>query len=193
MGNYYLIHEGVSARDGAPGRGSGRYPLGSGKRPFQNGGIGVRAYQNKDGTLTLKGKKRYERDVRENLAKKKENRIDTSKPDPQRWVREDLGRAKDAADSASKMVTSAKKVEEMTRKPNAQTRMDLSHMTDKELRDRIERENLERRYNDLFNDKAAISSGRQKVINALNMGELILGVGTTALGLAVAINQLKQG
>lgn len=32
---YYLSHEGVSKRDGAK-IGSGRYPLGSGKRPFQN-------------------------------------------------------------------------------------------------------------------------------------------------------------
>ena len=36
---------------------------------------GIRRYQNKDGTLTAAGKKRYDRDVRENNAKKKENRI----------------------------------------------------------------------------------------------------------------------
>ena len=33
-----LMHYGVSALDGAPGRGSGRYPLGSGKNPNQHGG-----------------------------------------------------------------------------------------------------------------------------------------------------------
>lgn len=44
-----LYHEGVSVSDGAPGRGSGRYPLGSGKRPFQR----------KDGTLGLLGKIAY--------------------------------------------------------------------------------------------------------------------------------------
>lgn len=31
----YIAHEGVSILDGAPGRGSGRYPLGSGKNPYQ--------------------------------------------------------------------------------------------------------------------------------------------------------------
>lgn len=31
---------------------------------------GIRRYQNKDGTLTAAGKKRYDRDVRENNAKK---------------------------------------------------------------------------------------------------------------------------
>ena len=32
----YLKHEGVSIKDGAPGRGSGRYPLGSGAKPYQH-------------------------------------------------------------------------------------------------------------------------------------------------------------
>ena len=50
---------------------------------------GVRRYQNKDGTLTTAGKKRYDKDVRENLAKKKDNRIDTSNPDPKRWTKEE--------------------------------------------------------------------------------------------------------
>lgn len=34
----YLRHEGVSILDGAPGRGSGRYPLGSGENPNQHSG-----------------------------------------------------------------------------------------------------------------------------------------------------------
>ena len=32
-----IMHYGVSARNGAPGRGSGRYPLGSGDNPYQHG------------------------------------------------------------------------------------------------------------------------------------------------------------
>lgn len=35
MSNYYLIHRGVSVLNGAPGIGSGRYPLGFGDRPWQ--------------------------------------------------------------------------------------------------------------------------------------------------------------
>lgn len=51
---------------------------------------GVRRYQNKDGTLTAAGEKRYDRDKRENAAKKKENRIDLSNPDPKRWATRQL-------------------------------------------------------------------------------------------------------
>lgn len=38
VGDEILMHYGVSAKDGAPGRGSGRYPLGSGEDPNQHRG-----------------------------------------------------------------------------------------------------------------------------------------------------------
>lgn len=38
MNNDELFHYGVGAKDGAPGRGSGRYPLGSGDKPHQHPG-----------------------------------------------------------------------------------------------------------------------------------------------------------
>lgn len=60
---------------------------------------GVRRYQNKDGSLTPKGEARYDRDKRENAAKKKENRIDLSQPDPKRWAKEDLERTKRTVDA----------------------------------------------------------------------------------------------
>ena len=65
---------------------------------------GIRRYQNKDGTLTAAGQKRYDRDVRENKAKKKENRINVSDPDPKRWAKEDLERAKRTVDSSSDLL-----------------------------------------------------------------------------------------
>ena len=37
-GDDFLMHYGVGAMDGAPGRGSGRYPLGSGENPNQHSG-----------------------------------------------------------------------------------------------------------------------------------------------------------
>ena len=66
---------------------------------------GVRRYQNKDGTLTPAGKKRYDRDVAENNAKKKDNRIniDPAKPDVNRWVKEDLKRAKQIVQKLKKI------------------------------------------------------------------------------------------
>lgn len=71
-------------------------------------------------------------------------------------------------------------------------RMDLSHMTDKEMRDRIAREQLESQYDNMFNTKRhRVESGKQTVAAILD------GVGTattltaSALAIALAVKQLK--
>ena len=69
---------------------------------------GVRRYQNKDGTLTAQGQKRYDRDIKSNLAKKKDSRIDTSSPDPKRWVKEDTERKKKLVDTSSDLIKEMK-------------------------------------------------------------------------------------
>ena len=66
-------------------------------------------------------------------------------------------------------------------------------MTDKELSDRINREMLERRYNDLFapEEELKVSKGREAVRDALDVAGTVLGVAGSAVSLALAINQLK--
>jgi len=151
---------------------------------------GVRRYQNKDGTLTNAGKRRYERDIRENASRKKENRIDVSEPDPKRYAKEDLTRAKNVVDSGSRLVKQAKQVESESAS-KSKNRLDLSDLSDKELRDRINRENLERQYNDLFNDGPSISRGRSFVRTVLNNGDVILASTSSALAIALAMKELR--
>ncbi|WP_418324260.1 DUF7211 domain-containing protein [Segatella sp.] len=154
---------------------------------------GVRRYQNKDGTLTAAGQKRYDRDVRENKAKKKENRINVSDPDPKRWAKEDLERTKRTVDSSSDLLKKASEIERSSAPKATKKRMDLSKMTDKELRQAISREQLERQYNDLFGktESAKISKGRQFARNTLETAGTVLAVGSSALGIALAIKELK--
>lgn len=154
---------------------------------------GVRRYQNKDGTLTEAGKKRYDKDVRNNLAKKKDSRIDTSNPDPHRWVKEDLERSKKVTDLSSDLIKQAKNIERETSPLPVKKKFDLSKTSDQELRQKINRELLERQYNDLFGkEKATVSKGREFARNALEIGGGILTVGSSALGIALAIKELKS-
>lgn len=154
---------------------------------------GVRRYQNKDGTLTEAGKKRYDKDIRSNLAKKKDSRIDTSNPDPHRWVKEDIERSKKVTDLSSDLIKQAKNIERETSPQPVKKRFDLSKTTDQELRQKINRELLERQYNDLFGkEKATISKGREFARNALEIGGGILTVGSSALGIALAIKELRS-
>lgn len=154
---------------------------------------GVRRYQNKDGTLTAAGQKRYDRDKRENAGKKKENRIDTSTPDPKRWAKEDVERSKRFVDTSSSLVKQLNDFERESSPKSVRKTMDLSKMTDKEMRDKINRELLEQQYNKLFSEisEPTISKGRQYVKNTLSVAGDVLAVTSSSLAIALAIKELK--
>ena len=154
---------------------------------------GVRRYQNKDGTLTPTGKKRYDRDIRTNLSKKKDSRIDTSNPDPKRWVKEDIERKKRTADTSSDLVKEMQKLERELRPKPTKQKLDLSKMTDKEMRDRINRELLENQYNNLFSPEIApnISKGRDFARKTLDVAGTALTLTGSALAIALSIKELK--
>ena len=152
---------------------------------------GVRRYQNRDGSLTAEGKKRYDRDIAENLAKKKDSRIDTSSPDPNRWVREDIERSKRVIDSGSDLIRQAKSIERNTSPRSTKKRLNVSNMSDKELRDKINRELLERQYSDIFGEEAKVSRGRQFTRETLEIAGTALAATSSVLGIMLAIKQLK--
>jgi hypothetical protein len=68
--------------------------------------------------------------------------------------------------------------------------MDLSNMSDKEMRDQINRAMLERQYNDMFNP-AKTSKGREYTSQVLETAGTVLAIGSSALGIALAIKELK--
>ena len=150
---------------------------------------GVRRYQNSDGSLTAAGKKRYDRDIRENDARKKENRIKIDGPDADRWVKEDLRRSKATIDGASSMINQAGRMLDKNYKKK-QSEIDLSNMTDKQLRDRINRSNLEKQYIDMFAPETT-SKGRRYAKAVLETAGTVLAVGSSALGIALSIKELK--
>lgn len=152
---------------------------------------GVRRYQNKDGSLTNAGKNRYDRDVRENNAKVKDKRIKIDGPDPKRWAKEDTTRAKKTVDAASDLNRQLSNLNKAipTSKKRRST-VDLSKMTDQELREKINRANLERQYNDICNPPT-VSKGRQFVSTVLDYGGTALAITSSALAVALAIKDLR--
>lgn len=166
MANYYLMHHGVKGMK-----------------------WGRRRYQNKDGSLTPAGEKRYERDIRENNAKKKDNRITIDGPDPSRWATEDTRRAKNTVDSTSNLVKELKGLDDSI--PNRkQKKLDLSNKSEKEMREEINRALLERQYNDVFNPRK-VSKGREVARGILETTGTVLAIGSSALGIALAVKELK--
>lgn len=154
---------------------------------------GVRRYQNSDGTLTKAGQRRYDSDVATNAKRKKDKRIpEEGLKDPNRWVREDNERAKGLVDATSRLNNDLKNAnrESLNRAKNNRPKMDLSNMTDKEMRDQINRAILERQYTDMFAPQK-VSKGREFASNALEIAGSTLAITSSALGIALAIKDLK--
>lgn len=161
---------------------------------------GVRRYQNEDGTLTKAGSERYARDARE----RDYNEYDPTsssyyktsglKVNADRYVKEDLQRTKKLVDSTKTMSDSIKTANQNSLnravRKHKEKRMDLSSMSDKELRDKINREFLERQYNDVFNEKK-ISQGRQFATDMIDVSGSVLAITSSALGIALAIKELR--
>ena len=164
---------------------------------------GRRRYQNKEGSLTALGKKRYANEadaagyrqedssgVRYKTGKK--GKVEEYKANPDKWVRDDLGAGRKVADEGSNLSGRLKKLNDDSmryRKQNAKP-MDLSNMTDKEMRDQINRAMLERQYDDMFNPRK-VSRGQEHVSQILETTGAVLGVTASALSIALAIKELK--
>ena len=166
---------------------------------------GERRYQNKDGTLTAAGRKRYNRDAYEKgydktsstgarykvVGEGKKARNERLNADADRWVREDLERSKRLGEESTNLARNAKNLTDSISRMSSKPKMDLSEMTDKEMRDQINRAMLERQYNDLFAEPTKAARGRENVSRAFELGIGALGVATSALGIALQIKQLK--
>lgn len=200
---------------------------------------GVRRYQNKDGSLTAAGRRRYDvgpaKTTTETVTKKtngKKEKTPTiiqdtkpktkteSEPKPKPKTREEemqeyiktrqlektynklkkeeegpssYEQAKKSLDEAAKMVDQARKQNaEYIKKHTFKEKFDLSSMTDQDLRDRINRANLEKQYSDLFaKDQVQISKGRQFLTSVLDYAGPLIATAGTAVSLAVMIQQYK--
>ena len=162
---------------------------------------GVRRYQNKDGSLTELGKKRYARDAREKQYDKqdesgtyykvsgKKNKREDLKVDADRYVKEDQERTKRVLDDTSQLTNKVKNAVDSSIRNTPKVKMDLSNMSDKEMRDAINRAFLERQYNDMFAPRKS-TKGREYVSKVLDTAGMVLGIGATSLTIALGIKEL---
>lgn len=161
---------------------------------------GVRRYQNKDGSYTNAGKKRRNTDVSsmsddELSSKVKRLNLEKqySKMTKENEPKSKLEKSKKVVDASSDLLRLAKNIEKESRPEPVKKKLDLSNMTDQQLREKINRANLERQYNDLFGEKATVtvSKGRKFTQDALEICGSVLAVGSSALSIALAVKGLK--
>lgn len=149
-------------------------------------------YQNEDGTLTEEGERRYEKEVRRNKQKPKKNRADEdSLRDPDKWIEDDMRTTRDVIDASGRITKEASSIERSMRSNKSNPRLDLTTYSDKQLREAIQRELLERQYNEVFN-QPTISKGRESVSKFLDTAGKVLSIGSGIVTLAMGIQKLRK-
>ena len=169
---------------------------------------GQRRYQNKDGSLTSQGKKRAQENLSKDhvraqeLRKKRPSEMSNKelnelnkrnelekKFNENNKQRSELDVSKDVLKSYSNMINQAKNINRSIPTKDTRKPLDLSNMSDKELRDRINRANLERQYNDLYNPPR-VSKGRKYLTTVLEVGGSVTMMGLSAVELAIALKKV---
>jgi hypothetical protein len=165
---------------------------------------GVRRYQKKDGTLTDAGIRRYNRDADEKgydkysstgaryktVGEGKKQRNERLNADANRYVKEDRERTKRLVDETGTMTNKLKTLNDKAMQNKPKVKMDLSNMSDQEMRNQINRALLEKQYNDMF-APANVSRGQERVSQILDVAGTVLGVTSSAIGIALAIKELR--
>lgn len=129
---------------------------------------GVRRFQNKDGSLTPAGAKRYSADD-----------------------------YKSALDKVNKADKTLKDVKKMRNEAEAKTyekkiKYDLSKMSDKDLQQAVNRLNMEERYTQVMAQRHRLEQGEDKVNKILNVAGSALTGAATALTIAAAMKELMD-
>lgn len=147
---------------------------------------GVRRYQNKDGSLTPAGQKRYDRDIKDLSDKKKAKYT----ADTDKWVKDDIEAARRLNNETSNLLRDVKNANDRSMRNSKRSKLDLSNMTDQQMRNEINRALLEKQYSDMFAPQK-VSKGKAYASKILEGAVTTLGVASSALGIALAIKELR--
>lgn len=128
---------------------------------------GVRRFQNSDGSLTSEGRKRYSGN--------------------------DLKEAQKKVDKGKAMVDGVKKtrVKSAEKQHEKKIKDDLSKMSDQELRDIVNRLNMEERYTQVMKSRG-VEAGKNRVDKILEYAGTALTIGSSALSIMIAIKELQK-
>lgn len=153
---------------------------------------GVRRYQNEDGSLTNAGKKRY--GTSENF--EKQYPVDKKKSDMAA-----IGSSRDAVRGAKEVNRNLREVEreKSSKKQKKANKMieeaardKAKSMTDQELRDAVNRLNMEENYTRMMANRSYIDVGESAASKFMDKTAKALVVTEAALSIALIIRQLKQ-
>lgn len=146
---------------------------------------GVRRYQNPDGTLTEAGKRRLGSGSGEDQGKTR-SKVHGEVANDYRQVSSTFRSTSEAANSLKNISDHAGN----NKRTRAMKKVDVTQMSDQELRERISRMNMEKQYRSLMTED--IDSGSRYVSNILATVGDVMAVGASVASIAVAIHTLRK-
>ena len=161
---------------------------------------GVRRYQNKDGTLTDAGKRHYregpgsssDSSSGSSSGSSSDNARNKRKASANRAFEQNMHAAEKMTKNFNNTIDDAKKVGDAVYKlkKNNKPSVDLSKMSDAELRDQINRMDLERRYLSLTSEE--VSKGKQYFDSTLDAVAGIAGIAGSIVGTIALMKTLGK-
>ena len=165
---------------------------------------GVRRYQNKDGSLTRAGKKRYSesggssgQNASRSDARKEKRRAIVSKAFEQNIKggkdKPNVSPAEKISKNVSNAVDDTRKVADAVYglRKKKKNKIDVSKMTDAQLRERINRMDLERRYLSLTSEET--SRGKEYFDSTLDAVAGVAGIAGSIVGTIALMKTLRNG
>ena len=162
---------------------------------------GVRRYQNKDGSLTEVGKRRMSQQGKgKRVSFDEKGRLENNPSNLKRaqssvheQVSSDYRNASNAlreGSNASRAASNISRRSDAKRRQKIENEIDVSKMSDKELREKINRMQMERTYKSLKAEE--IDTGRRRASEVLVTAGEVLAIGASAAAIAAAIHELKK-
>lgn len=149
---------------------------------------GRRRYQNKDGSLTPEGRKRYG----------SEENFENQYPAEQKAVLTGTKKAVDGAKEINRVSREmnsehARKLQKKADKAVEEAvRERARKMSDQELREAVNRLNMEENYTRMMQNRERIDMGESKASKFMDHAATALTVTSTALSIALAVKELKK-
>lgn len=162
---------------------------------------GIRRFQNKDGTLTDVGRRRLSGGKKGNSIQfDKSGRLDNDEANlrkAHKKIREEAAQdnqnLSSALNSGANIARTSSNIAgrvDRNRREKIASKVDVSSMSDADLRNAINRMDMERRYKQLRAEQ--IAPGRDKVSEFLSTAGDVLAVGASAASIAVAIYTIRK-
>jgi len=149
---------------------------------------GRRRYQNKDGSLTPEGAKRY--GSKENFEKQYDSNTKAALNATKKAV--DGGKELNRAGRELEAERSRKKQKKADKALEVAARERASKMSDQELREAVNRLNMEENYTRMIQNRERIDMGESKASKFMDRSMTALTLASTTLSIALAIKELKK-